>query len=355
VAVVEQLAGDESEVVAVAGAQRGSPRGRRFPLHGSLTERAVQSRTMVVETNYAEHVGVTRGWTGGAEIGPMLLVPLVAHDTVLGVLSVMRHTPAPPFSAREEQRLGVIADHASLALWKARLFEEAQAASQAKSNFIATVSHELRTPLTALTGYGELLADEILGPMPKQQHEIVERMRSVTHHLTAMIDEILTFASLEAGGEQVRLAECGAAEVARAAQAVVEPFAMQKGVGFLVEAPAGFRLLTDCDKLRQILVNLAGNAVKFTERGTVRVAVEDADGVARFAVHDTGIGISADDLRRLFQPFSQLDAGLTRRHGGTGLGLYIAHRLARLLGGRIDVASELGRGSVFTLTIPRGR
>ncbi|MFL5582164.1 MAG: ATP-binding protein [Gemmatimonadaceae bacterium] len=355
VAVVEQLAGDESEVVAVAGAQRGSPRGRRFPLHGSLTERAVQSRTMVVETNYAEHVGATRGWTGGAEIGPMLLVPLVAHDTVLGVLSVMRHTAAPPFSAREEQRLGVIADHASLALWKARLFEEAQAASQAKSNFIATVSHELRTPLTALTGYGELLADEILGPMPKQQHEIVERMRSVTHHLTAMIDEILTFASLEAGGEQVRLAECGAAEVARAAQAVVEPFAMQKGVGFVVEAPAGFRLLTDCDKLRQILVNLAGNAVKFTERGTVRVAVEDADGVARFAVHDTGIGISADDLRRLFQPFSQLDAGLTRRHGGTGLGLYIAHRLARLLGGRIDVASELGRGSVFTLTIPRGR
>jgi signal transduction histidine kinase len=355
IAVVEQLAGDEAEVVAVAGAKRGSPRGRRFPLHGSLTERAVQSRTMVVEPNYGEQVGAARGWAGGADVGPMLLVPLVAHDAVLGVLSVMRLAGAPPFSSRDEQRLGVIADHASLALWKARLFEEAQAASQAKSNFIATVSHELRTPLTALTGYGELLADEILGPMPKQQHEIVERMRIATAHLTAMIDEILTFANLETGGEQVRLADHDAAELARAAQAVVEPLAMQKGVAFAVDAPAGLRLVTDCDKVRQILVNLAGNAVKFTERGAVRLTVDETEGVVGFAVHDTGIGISADDLRRLFQPFSQLDGGLTRRHGGTGLGLYISRRLAGLLGGRIEVASEPGRGSVFTLTLPKGR
>ncbi len=352
VAIVEQLMGDEAEVVAVAGATR-SPRGRRFPLHGSLTERAVQSRAMVVETNYAEHVGTSRGWSGGAEIGPMLLVPLVAHDRVLGVLSVLRLTGAPPFSSRDEQRLDVIADHASLALWKARLFEEAQAASQAKSTFIATVSHELRTPLTALTGYGELLADEILGPMPKQQHEIVERMRSVTHHLTAMIDEILTFASLEAGREQVRLAEYDAAELAHAAQAVVEPLAQQKDVAFTVEVPADVRLTTDCDKVRQILVNLAGNAVKFTERGSVRLVVMASERTVRFAVHDTGIGISAEGIGKLFQPFSQLDAGLTRRHGGTGLGLYISHRLARLLGGRIDVESEVGQGSVFTLALPR--
>ena len=285
--------------------------------------------------------------------GPTMIVPLVAHERMLGVLAVVRREGAPLFGAREGERLEAIGDHAALALWKSHLLEEAEGATRAQSNFLATISHELRTPLTALTGYGELLADEILGPMPKPQHEVIDRMRSVTHQLSAMIDEILTFSSLEAGKETARLGDIDAAEIVRAAVAVVEPLAQQKGVAFALELPRErVTMLTDGDKVRQILVNLAGNAVKFTDRGSVSLVMRrEADDVV-FTVTDTGIGISAADRPRLFQPFTQLDSSLTRRHGGTGLGLYISIRLARLLGGRIDVESEPGRGSVFTLTVP---
>jgi signal transduction histidine kinase len=280
-------------------------------------------------------------------------VPLVAHERILGILAVVRREGAPLFDERDEQRLEAIGDHAALALWKSHLLEEAQGASQAKSNFLATISHELRTPLTALTGYGELLADEILGPMPKPQHEVIDRMRSVTHHLSAMIDEILTFSSLEAGREAARIGDIEAGELVRAAAAVVEPLARQKGIEFVLDLPpAPLPMLTDGDKIRQILVNLAGNAVKFTEMGSVTVTLQRRGDDVDFAVRDTGIGISTEDRSRLFQPFTQLDSSLTRRHGGTGLGLYISIRLARLLSGRIDVESEPNVGSTFTLVVP---
>jgi signal transduction histidine kinase len=358
-ALVEQLApGGLVEVVATAGHLRGS-HGVRFPLSGSLTERAVVERAAVAEPDYAHSKWRSSTGPSGDGIGPVLLVPLIAHETMLGVLSVVRRLGASMFSRREQERLEVIADFASLALWKSHLFEQAQAASRAKSEFIATVSHELRTPLTALTGYGELLADGILGPMRKEQHEIVDRMRSVTHHLTGMIDEILTYASLEAGRELVHCRDVAAAEPTRAAEAVVEPLARQKGIGFGIEVPLELRLCTDADKVRQILVNLLSNAVKFTERGEVRLVAREAAAAAgptvRFTVSDTGIGISSENLRRLFQPFTQLDSSLTRKYPGTGLGLYISNRLAALLGGTIEVASELGVGRRFTLVLPAGR
>jgi signal transduction histidine kinase len=246
-----------------------------------------------------------------------------------------------------------VADHASLALHKARLVEAAQEANTTKSAFLATVSHELRTPLTALTGYGELLADEILGPLTVPQADVVERMRVVTHQLTAMIEEILTFSALEAGREVVRPAPVDVAEVVHAVVAVVEPLAEQKALAFEARVPpAPPALVTDPDKLRQILVNLCGNAVKFTAAGSVSLAVEATDHDVRCHVRDTGVGIDPSDLGRLFHAFTQLDKGLTRRYGGTGLGLYISQRLARLLGGRIDVASVPGAGSTFTLTLP---
>jgi len=151
----------------------------------------------------------------------------------------------------------------------------------------------------------------------------------------------------------VRPATVAADELVWATAAVVEPLARQKEIAFEAAAPSPApALVTDVDKVRQILVNLAGNAVKFTDRGSVRLGVENGQGTVRFTVRDTGIGIAPEDRARLFQPFSQVDAGLTRRHGGTGLGLYISQRLARLLGGRIDVESTPGRGSTFTLTLP---
>jgi signal transduction histidine kinase len=296
-------------------------------------------------------------------IGPVLAAPLIAHDSLLGILTVVRGERAPAFSSLEAQRLRVIADHAALAMWKAELLEQSRAADRAKGRFLATISHELRTPLTALTGYEELLADEVMGPLTESQTDVLERMRSVTHHLTVMIEEVLAFSSIEAGREVVRPTEFLAEDLVRAAAAIVEPLARQKRLVLVCDLPADpIRLTSDIDKVRQIIVNLAGNAVKFTDHGEIRITLSEvhssgeAEGEerreVRFAVTDTGSGIAAEDARRLFRPFSQVDAGLTRRHGGTGLGLYISQRLAQLLGGRIDVQSEIGIGSTFTLAIP---
>ncbi|HEY0780086.1 MAG TPA: ATP-binding protein, partial [Gemmatirosa sp.] len=276
-----------------------------------------------------------------------------AHGTPLGVLAIARPAGQAAFSAQDAERLRVVADHAALALWKARLIDEARAANETKTGFLATVSHELRTPLTALTGYGELVADEILGPLTPAQADVMERMRAVTHQLTAMIEEILTFSALEAGRELVRPVATDIEEVVHAVVAVVEPLAAQKALTFTATVPPErLPFVTDPDKLRQILVNLCGNAVKFTERGGVRLIVVTDGAQVTFSVTDTGLGIAEHDMPRLFQAFAQLDTGLTRRYGGTGLGLYISQRLARLLGGRIEVRSRVGEGSTFTLVLP---
>jgi signal transduction histidine kinase len=350
-AMVIEIRGDEGEIVAGAGVDAHLP-GTRFVLLGSLTERVLAEGCTVAETEYQrDHPGFQR-LSPGYEAGPALGAPLVAHASTLGVLTVSRARGARAFSAPEMELLRTIADHAALALSKSRLLEEAQAANEAKSNFLTTMSHELRTPLAALTGYGELLADEILGPLAEPQLDVVERMRSVTHHLTVMIEELLTFSSLEAGRERVRRERFEAAEVVHAAVAVIEPLARQKGLELVLDLGTSGTAVSDVDKVRQILVNLTGNAVKFTEHGRVEIAVAADAAALRFAVSDTGIGISDADLRRLFHPFAQLDTGLTRRHGGTGLGLYISRRLAALLGGEIEVRSVPQQGSTFTLVLP---
>jgi signal transduction histidine kinase len=286
-------------------------------------------------------------------VGPMLLAPLMAHDVMLGVIAVTRDQEQPVFSRRDKHRLRAIADYAAVTLWKAELLEQAQAADRAKSRFLATVSHELRTPLTALSGYEELLVDQVIGPLSDSQLDVLERMRSVTQHLASLIEEVLAFSSLDEGRETLRPTDFLAADIVRATAAIVEPLARAKGLGFSYHAPEkAIRMTSDIDKVRQILVNLAGNAVKFTDRGEVRLEVERCDDNVCFTVRDTGMGIAKRDLDRLFKPFAQLDTGLTRRHGGTGLGLYISRGLAELLGGRIEVDSVLGRGSTFRLLLP---
>ena len=278
----------------------------------------------------------------------------MAHGEVLGVLAVSRAEGERPFSGRDAQRLCVIADHASLALWKARLFEEAQQANLTKSNFLTTISHELRTPLTALTGYEELMADGILGPLTDEQRAAVERMRWSTQLLTAIIEEILTFSRLEAGEVTIDPQETTAGEILQSVAAVLEPLANARDLALGISLPpGGLELRTDANIVRRILVNIGANAVKFTNSGLVELSASADEAAVRFAVRDTGIGIAPADLGRLFQPFAQLEGGLTRRYGGTGLGLYTAQRLARLLGGRIDVESAPGQGSTFTVTVPR--
>ena len=349
---VGQLVG--SDGIVLTGSGNGAlEAGLVFPIAGSLAETAIAERRLVSSKDYASGDYPLKSWAREHDIGELLTLPLYAGEQVLGILTTYRFRRRPPFAGREKQRLRLIADHASLALYKAKLLADAEAASRAQSNFLASVSHELRTPLTALTGYGELLADEILGPLAPPQRDMVERMRAVTHLLAVQIDEFLTYSSLEAGSERVRAREVACDEILEAAVSVVEPLARQKGLDFGTASPRVSPILTtDPDKVRLILVNLGGNAVKFTDSGRVDVSVAQRNGVVRFSVRDTGIGIAANDYPRLFQPFTQLDGGLTRRHGGTGLGLYICRRLADLLGGRIDLESETGVGSTFVLTLP---
>src|ERR1043166_229827 len=179
-------------------------------------------------------------------------------------------------------------------------------------------------------------------------------MRSVTHHLTVMIEEVLSYSSLEMGYEITRPSEFIVSDLVRAVIAVVEPLARQKRLALIQDVPAEpIRMVSDADKVRQILVNLAGNAIKFTDAGEVRLSATADNGDVTLAVSDTGLGLYPDEIDRLFRPFTQLDTSLTRRHGGTGLGLYISRRLADLLGGRIDVVSNPGKGSMFSLMLPR--
>jgi signal transduction histidine kinase len=245
-----------------------------------------------------------------------------------------------------------MADHAALGLWKLRLVDESQAANQAKSDFMAVMSHELRTPLTALTGYGELLAEEVAGPLSSVQQDVVERMQSVTSHLAVLIDEILSYSSLDSGRESVTAVNVALSEVMRESVAVVEPLAQQKGITLEFASDADLRVTTDPDKLRKILVHLLGNAIKFTDRGLVRFTAASDGRWVRVRVEDTGIGIADESRGRLFQPFSQLDGGLRRKHRGAGLGLFVSQRLAELLGGSIDFSSTVGEGSSFTVSIP---
>ena len=344
--------GNEGELVVAIG-PLGIARGRRFSLPGSLAREVIRKRDVVAVDDFGASSRPLTQVAPELSVGPMLLAPLVAHEVLLGVLVVTRDRGERPFSKRDAYRLRVISDYAALALWKAELLEQAQAADRAKSRFLATVSHELRTPLTALAGYEELLVDQVIGPLSESQLDVLERMRSVTNHLASVIEEVLAFSSLDEGRERVRPTEFLAADLIHSVAAVVEPLAQSKHLRFTASTPdAAIRMNSDIDKIRQILVNLAGNAVKFTDAGEVRLELHQRDGDACFSVCDTGIGIAAADRERLFKPFAQLDTGLTRRHGGTGLGLYISRCLAELLGGRIDVESEIGRGSTFTLVLP---
>ena len=351
-AAVLRVSGHQGEVVAAAG-EMAVARGRSFALEGSLLEEAMRGVEVVRESHYSASERPLIRVVPELSIGPIMLAPLRAHGETLGVLAVTRDVGDSEFATTDADHLRLVADHAALAVHKSLLLLQAQSADRAKGRFLATMSHELRTPLTALAGYNELLADQVIGPLSEPQLDILERMRSVTIHLSAMIEEILAFTSLEEGRETVRPSEFLVADLVRAAIAVVQPLADQKGLILTTSLPrAPVRMTSDIDKSRQILVNLLGNAVKFTDGGTIAVRVHVQGDALRIEVRDPGIGIAEEELARLFRPFAQVDTGLTRRHGGTGLGLYISRRLATLLRGHIEVTSQVNVGSTFVVVLP---
>jgi PAS domain S-box-containing protein len=227
-------------------------------------------------------------------------------------------------------------------------------ASQAKDRFLATMSHELRTPLNAIIGFTGTLLMRLPGPLNAEQEKQLRAVQGGGRHLLALINDLLDLAKIEAGKVELRLEPCDLREVLEEVETTLEPQASAKGLAFEVRVTAGeVRALTDRRAVSQIVLNLAQNAIKFTDTGGVRVELRERDATLEIAVEDTGIGIRMEDQDRLFQAFRQVHDPAARRQEGTGLGLSLSQKLAQLLGGRIVARSEPGQGSVFTLILPR--
>jgi signal transduction histidine kinase len=230
---------------------------------------------------------------------------------------------------------------------------EAERANNSKTDFLAVMSHELRTPLTAIMGYEELLSDGITGPVTELQRQQLGRINASARHLLGLIDEILTFARVDIGRERIRWESMSVNHTIADAAALVEPMAAAKSIDFIVDLLEEDQAIqTDGTKLRQMLVNLLSNGIKFTENGEVRVGCLVSNGILELRIADTGVGISAENIEEVFEPFWQAEQTATRKTGGTGLGLSVTRKLARLLGGDVTVASKLGAGTTFLLTLP---
>lgn len=231
----------------------------------------------------------------------------------------------------------------------------AEAASESKSEFVANMSHEIRTPMTAVLGYADLLAADEIDPQKLHYLQTIKRNGTF---LLEIINDILDLSKIEAGKMEILKERFPVQLVIEDVRSMMDARATEKSLDFIVEyggkIPA--EIESDPKRLRQILVNLIGNAIKFTESGTVKLLVsfDDSDGAIRFDVTDTGIGITPEQQKRLFQPFSQGDASVTRAFGGTGLGLAISRRLAQFLGGDIVLQTEAGKGSTFSFTVEVG-
>jgi len=238
--------------------------------------------------------------------------------------------------------------------------KQAEQAVECKSAFLANMSHEIRTPLTAILGFTDLLKNDEELDDPVQRADALATIRRNGRHLLELINDILDLSKIEADRIEVERIHCSPADIMRDVRDLMKIRTKAKGLTLTTEfdGPVPRTIASDPTRLRQILINLVGNAVKFTEAGSVRLTASLVPGaeppLIRFDVIDSGIGISNSQIATLFQPFTQADSSTTRRFGGTGLGLSICKRLAELLGGQITVASRAGQGSTFSLTVPTG-
>jgi signal transduction histidine kinase len=294
----------------------------------------------------------------GALFGPLqpascIAVPLVARGQTLGALTFLMVESGRRHSAADFALAQELAHRAASAAENARLYRLAQAANEVKSRFLAAISHDLRTPLTAVMGYTELLADEVVGPLSEAQKRHLGRIRASSEHVLSLVEEILAFSRIEAGQERLALRTADAVAIGQQVVAVVEPLARRKGIALCWTPPQHpVPIRTDPAKARQVLINLLGNAVKYTDRGEVGLSLRTEDGQVYFETWDTGIGIPADLLPRVFDPFWQVEPSGAGGRGGVGLGLHLAQRLSQLLGGSVSVRSTPGVGSRFTFRHP---
>ena len=230
----------------------------------------------------------------------------------------------------------------------------AAAANEAKSAFLANMSHELRTPLNAIIGYTQLVSDELQGQDMDESLDDLARVERASQHLLQLINNVLDLSKIEAGQLDLEHRPFHLDELIQDVARTLDPLVEAKGNHLVVEpSMAHPKVIGDEVRVRQVLLNLVGNANKFTEQGTLRLQTSDDGDFLSVSVHDTGIGMNEEQREKVFLPFKQADSSTTRRFGGTGLGLAISASLAKCMGGRIEVQSELGQGSTFTLTLPR--
>jgi signal transduction histidine kinase len=294
-----------------------------------------------------------------AGLRALLAVPLLHQDKVVGAL-VVRRKRVGVFAPETVSLLQSIASQSAIAIQNARLFEEIaqksrqlEIASQHKSQFVANMSHELRTPLAAMLGYGELLQDGAFGELPEKSIRIVERVQVNGKHLLGLINSVLDISKIEAGQFRLNLSDYSLPTIIETVRVATESLAGAKSLALTTEVatdlPHGFG---DEQRLSQVLLNLVGNAIKFTDRGEVCIAARAVDNQFLISVRDTGPGIPLEEQQRIFEEFHQVDGSSTRAKGGTGLGLAIVKQIAEMHGGSIWVESTLGQGAVFHLKLP---
>ncbi len=301
---------------------------------------------------------------GKVRIGWVLAQPIAVGDEAAGAVLLGR-TTGP--SVEREELVRDAARQFAVGLhnaWThARLREKTNIlaeqgvtltrANRVKTEFLASMSHELRTPLNAILGFADLLVASPRENLSPRARESLERIRRNGTHLLTLINDVLDLAKAESGRIDVRLESLDVAQLSRACVAEVDSLRQGKSLELLVDAPPELELVTDAQRVRQILLNLLSNAIKFTEEGHVKVTVRVAGTDVRIAVSDTGLGIPENLLPELFREFRQLETGDGKRYAGTGIGLALSRRLARALGGEIEVASKIHEGSTFTVVLPR--
>jgi signal transduction histidine kinase len=338
-------------------------KGRHIRMGETVVSRAVQQRKPV-QIYDVQHdpsspvldVIVRAGFRGH------LTVPLLGADRIVGALVVRRKEPGE-FPQSTIDLLQTFAAQSVLAIQNARLFGELEEksgelelASKHKSQFLANMSHELRTPLNAIIGVSEMLRED--AEAQKQDVEPLDRVLGAARHLLALINDILDLSKIEAGRMDLHLETFQLLPVIKDVAKTIEPMATKNSNRIVIDCPADLgTLYADQTRFRQSLLNLASNANKFTEKGIITIAAqqryENGHEWLTLAVTDTGIGMTAEQMSRLFQEFSQASSATASKYGGTGLGLAISRRFCQMMGGDITVESEVGRGSTFTIRLPR--
>jgi signal transduction histidine kinase len=293
-------------------------------------------------------------------------MPMLKEGKLLGAIVINRRE-VQPFNEREIEALTAFANQAVIALENARLFEQLQVrsrdlvekgeqlgiANRHKSQFLANVNHELRTPVSAIIGYARLVLRATEGQIPQLQRENLQDLLHNGERLLNQIDSLLEFSKIEAGKMEMHVEPVGVNEVIQGAVSTIETTLNGAHVRIIREIGSDLPVLnTDREKLRQILLNLLDNAAKFTDRGEIKIAASQQNGSLQFVVSDTGIGIPKEELNKIFEEFHRGDSSSNRNYRGTGLGLAIVKKFVNLLGGDVAVESEVGKGSVFTVTLP---